>query len=829
MKKQDNLTRIGEKFITCSREVGEATIEAICDRLANIYENEDAPQKIGYKIIGEGEFEVSYELTTPFEKKALLYTEKVTANEEIYINLPDLTDIYGSFIIFITLRKNGKKVICQPLPFSHIRSSESWFKKCGAQVHMFMAPLETCKSTYEVIKKCGIHKLRDETLWRATEQEKGKLATLPQVIDNVNYYCADGSEIIFILDYGNEFYDDGGSPYTEEGLEGYCNYCRHTAETFKGIVKKYEIWNEYNLGMGKSSCDPETYTWMLKAAYKTLKEVDPEIIVTAGVTCGTQPEWLRRMLEAGAYDYFDKFSIHPYCSITDSAAADEGQAGTEANVQSCIDVIKEYGPAKPVWISEMGWTCASADTYVDREEQAALIARLFALTEVSEVIDELTFYDFRNDGVDKFHLESHWGLVESGHAIVGAAKESYVAVSCLNYMINGSDFADKCVTDKIKRISYKNGTNIIWSLSGNKKVTFNVSGDAEVYDMYGNRVEAVAENGKLILEVDETITYIKGAGVTVEKVEKPDVIIYDFPYTLAATPVKKEDGWYLKATVRCHNDSLKGRIRLEMPELELSGNYERFTISDGEKFEAEIKVGTEVDFKKRYRALIDLNLEDGLRDVRTELVSFLQIPYGRTDDVLFTLDSKEHYFRIGGVDRPELTADISLSYDEEKFYISANVHDKCHLQEGLTSEHWMDIWDGDAIEFILQPLYDGNAAITRYNHIGLALTSNIHDQVAWQWRTVSNGAMGRLRNCDFVAERKGDITSYRAAFSWKNLLPPNVELSDCDSFGFCLRVDYAESNNRSIDGYTQIYGGMGNWRAMYTFQPSEFGRFVLEK
>ncbi len=828
MKTQDNLLRRKPKFITCNKETGEATITPICERISNIYENEDAPRKIGYKIEGKGEYDVVYELSTPFEERIPFGIGKAIAGEEIYVNMPDFTDVYGTFLLFITLKKNGKNVICQPLPFSHIRTADSAFKKCGAQVHMFFADPQKNIDAFKVIKKCGVRKLRDESRWDWCEKEKGKIEVMPIIKENVAEYCGDGSELIIILDYGNPFYDEGKAPYTEEGLAAFCNYCRVVAETFKGTVKKYEVWNEYNLTMGHAPGYPKQYAWMLKEVYKTVKAVDPEAEITAGVTCGTQPEWLRQILEEGAYDYFDKFSIHPYCAITDSASADEIHGQTEANVQSCIDVIKEYGEAKPVWISEMGWTAAADENYVDRKEQAAYVARLFAITEAGSVIDELTYYDFINDGVDKFHLESHWGFVESWNAIVPcAAKESYAAVSCLNYMIAGGEFADKSVTDNIKHIAYSNNTNIFWSLDGNKKVTFRVDGDVEIYDMYGNKMSAKVNNGMLVLELDGDIVYINGANVRVEKVEKPDKIIYDFPYTLSAVPVKKQDGWYLKGIVKCHTDSLKGRLRIEMPEFEIGSNYARFDIKAGEKFEVEIKVGEEIDLKKRFRALVDLNLEDGFRDVKTELVSFLQLPYGKTDDILFSLDSNEHYFRIGGVECPELKADISLSYDEEKLYLYANVFDKNHLQEGLTAERWMDIWDGDGIEIIIQPLYDGNSNITRFNHIGLALTSNIHESVAWKWRTVSNRAMGRLKNCDFKAERKGDITSYRAEFNWKDLLPPNVELKDCDSFGFCLRVDYAESNNRSIDGYTQIYGGMGNWRAMYTFQPSEFGRFIL--
>ena len=152
MKTQDNLLRRKPKFITCSKETGVAVILPICDRYSNIYENEDVPQKIGYKIEGEGEFDVIYELSTPFEEKSLLGVDKVTAGKEIYVDMPDFTDIYGTFLLFITLKKKGKKIICQPLPFSHIRTADNSFKKCGAQVHMFFGDPQTNIDAFKVIK-----------------------------------------------------------------------------------------------------------------------------------------------------------------------------------------------------------------------------------------------------------------------------------------------------------------------------------------------------------------------------------------------------------------------------------------------------------------------------------------------------------------------------------------------------------------------------------------------------------------------------------------------------------------------------------------------------
>ena len=210
---------------------------------------------------------------------------------------------------------------------------------------------------------------------------------------------------------------------------------------------------------------------------------------------------------------------------------------------------------------------------------------------------------------------------------------------------------------------------------------------------------------------------------------------------------------------------------------------------------------------KTYGVLTEVSLADGRKETGYEKVSFMKIPYCDDGNTVISLSSPKDYVSVTDTPVPELKADISLSYDEEYFYLNAAVHDKTHLQLGSANTNWQDIWDGDFIEFCLEPLYDGNKNITRYNEIGIAKTSNTGEDVAWRWRTVLDRGYGRYTTAKLSVERKSNVTEYRAAFKWEELLPAGITLNNCYAFGFALRVGYANSDPRSLDGYMQLYGG----------------------
>ncbi|MGB2866459.1 MAG: cellulase family glycosylhydrolase, partial [Sedimentisphaerales bacterium] len=103
------------------------------------------------------------------------------------------------------------------------------------------------------MKNAGIAAIRDEVGWSAIEREKGKLA-MPERLDHyVRSASKAGLDVMLILDYSNRLYDDGDRPRSAEAVEGFCRYAEFVVRHFGNDVRLYEIWNEWDIGIGLRS------------------------------------------------------------------------------------------------------------------------------------------------------------------------------------------------------------------------------------------------------------------------------------------------------------------------------------------------------------------------------------------------------------------------------------------------------------------------------------------------------------------------------------------------------------------------------------------------
>ena len=111
----------------------------------------------------------------------------------------------------------------------------------------------------------------------------------------------------------------------EEGYEAFGRYAVEFVRRYRDKVAYLIIWNEPNLSLewGFRPVDPASYVKMLKVVYPMVKAAAPEVQVLAGALAPTLDppgsEWsmndldyLQRMYDAGAADYFDILAIHAY-------------------------------------------------------------------------------------------------------------------------------------------------------------------------------------------------------------------------------------------------------------------------------------------------------------------------------------------------------------------------------------------------------------------------------------------------------------------------------------------------------------------------------------
>lgn len=268
------------------------------------------------------------------------------------------------------------------------------------------------------VKAAGIDAIRDEVGWGSIEREKGKLV-MPERFDTyVRRASIRGLNVLLILDYANRFYDDGDRPRSPEAIEAFCRYSEFVVRHFGRDVRLYEIWNEWDIGIGlaepyRKGGSPEDYFKLLKAVYPRIKAANPGAVVLAGASTsgGVKKGWLEGIVKLGALDYCDAISIHSY--NYNEKFPQRGPEACSAWMTSVQTMLRGYngGADVPFYVTEMGWPTHVTRGGTDPQLSASYLARLYLLARTSPSFKGLWWYDFQDDGWDPTHNEDNFGLV----------------------------------------------------------------------------------------------------------------------------------------------------------------------------------------------------------------------------------------------------------------------------------------------------------------------------------------------------------------------------------------------------------------------------------
>ena len=375
----------------------------------------------------------------------------------------------------------------------------------------------------ELITAAGMGAWRDEYGWDVVEKAKGAYSKSDMHDENVNAMYNAGVYPLFIACYGNPIYDEYRSvPQTDEGIKAYAKYAAFLAEQYKGKIKAIEIWNEYNIApFNPNMLDAEHYVKMLKACYQEIKKVNPDIPVI-GIDCaGVDIDFMKKVFDAGGYEYMDVVSVHPYYVYKEQRFDDQEWAKWVLEVK---DLMKQYGEPKEIWLTEMGWPTHKTEErtemlqYTD-EQQAKYQTRMYMTCRANDFGKRIFMYGFEEKGVQPGNPEHHFGIVRSEYNVRTplAAKPALIAVAAMNKLIGNSDYVDSVYFNEdtsAHRFTDRDSneqTIAIWS-SREDNVSLNLGAtEVTVIDLYGNIVDTFrSQNGIYQFDLNDDQYYIKG-------------------------------------------------------------------------------------------------------------------------------------------------------------------------------------------------------------------------------------------------------------------------------------------------------------------------------
>jgi hypothetical protein len=291
--------------------------------------------------------------------------------------------------------------------------------------------------TFALAAQAGIDSIRDEIGWAWVEGRRGEFA-MPERFDHyVEEAVRAGLSPLLVLDYGNQLYDGGDKPRSAEAVAAFARYAAFVARHFQGKVRRYEVWNEWDNGIGGTTPGSvDDYAPLLRAVYAALKSVDPDIEVLAdAVVMGQRhDDDFRKMAQLDLLRFADGISFHPYFYNRGPKKTPEAWADWMREIEASLRRANRDA-AVPLYITEIGWPTNWGGNGVSLVREAAYAVRLLLVSRTMPFIKGVWWYDFRNDGqnprseYDNFGLlwpdltpkPGYYALVDITNALKGAA------------------------------------------------------------------------------------------------------------------------------------------------------------------------------------------------------------------------------------------------------------------------------------------------------------------------------------------------------------------------------------------------------------------------
>lgn len=269
------------------------------------------------------------------------------------------------------LRAEGaEEVLTRPMRFAIIEAytrSDSLF----GMNHAYPWP-----HLLDLSKQIGLRWFRDWSLkWHDVEKEKGKF-DFTQSDFQINRVLEQGLNVLPLLPFPSGNWSSSAGPevkttehypgsreriaYMPRNLEEFATYVRKTVQHYRKRLGVWEILNEpiytsYALPR-RNGYQVKDYVQLLRAAYKAVKQVDPDALVVGGIAGGATT-YTKEFIEANGLRWVDALNLHTYPGLTEPDAYEETLRQLRSRMRSA-------GADKPIWFTE-GAYYADDDTSIE--------------------------------------------------------------------------------------------------------------------------------------------------------------------------------------------------------------------------------------------------------------------------------------------------------------------------------------------------------------------------------------------------------------------------------------------------------------------------------
>ncbi|HEX2950746.1 MAG TPA: cellulase family glycosylhydrolase [Armatimonadota bacterium] len=297
----------------------------------------------------------------------------------------------------------------------------------GVNIHFTGEPARDL----DMIQAAGWRFIRMDFDWNSIEKQKGvyNFAAYDQL---TNGLLKRNIRPVYILDYGNEVYQERRSVRTPEGLQAFARFAAAAAEHYRGKPIIWELWNEPNAAtFWGPAANPDEYMTLAKIALPAMRKADPEVVCVGPALAGMDFAFLEACLRQGLLNLVDGISVHAYRRVNPEDAV--------TDIMRIRALIRSYRPDRPDFPILSGeWGYSTVWNGLNDAIQGQYLPREY-LTNLSQGIPLSIWYDWHDDGSNPTNHEHHFGTVTLNYT----PKPSYLAMQRLVAALNGMHFVKR--------------------------------------------------------------------------------------------------------------------------------------------------------------------------------------------------------------------------------------------------------------------------------------------------------------------------------------------------------------------------------------------------
>ena len=303
----------------------------------------------------------------------------------------------------------------------------------------------------ERLHGAGVAWIREDFLWDAIEPEQGRFDW--RATDALMGAAAEHDlDVLAILGYSARWASsDGGDVHAPpRDPADYAAYARAVVERYgeggsfwRGRdavrpLKAVELWNEpWGHFFWRPEPDPAAYARLARPAAEAVRDAGAgvEVLVSADLrqvrADGAVRPWFAELLDADPElpALVDGWSVHPYTEPRDQGPDARPASSPYAfdRVEQIRALARRRGVARPIWLTELGWSTSTGPGGVSEALQAAYLGTALdrALGPWRDFVAAVFVYGYDRDNGAGDDLEGHFGVRRAD----GSLKPAWDAVA----------------------------------------------------------------------------------------------------------------------------------------------------------------------------------------------------------------------------------------------------------------------------------------------------------------------------------------------------------------------------------------------------------------